>query len=355
MLNQAQYELMHYPHRSFGYYLGYPFKVLAGRNNDPNDMMGFPNACLAKAMMDYYKKNITLDESKELLDIVQRYYSRWILTGHKIHSLDDAYAGMALLDLYQLSPEKKYKKAIDAIYDFILKQETDDMGSFVTKTKEGYRYVYAETIGSICPFLAKYGKIFEDSGAVNMAAVQIENYVTYGMDEKTMLPYHGYNSDNLMKMGIIGWGQVVGRLMIGMAETLNYMDPEYGNYEIIRQEYRRLVDKVESYQAEGGLYHWLLNAKEGPADTGASAMILYSIGQSMENKNLISIHRNRMMRGVEALKACVQEDGSLLGCSAQAKGFGVYPIEFADYPWGLGPAISLFTILEETETKNPII
>lgn len=355
MLNQAQYELMHYPHKRVGYYLGLPANTLFGRNDNSNDRVGFANACLSKAMMDYYKRNINSEESKEILNIVKRYYDRWILTGKKLRSIEDAFAGMALLDLFQITSDRKYEKATKEIYNYILKQDTDNMGSFVIRTKEGYRYVYAEIIGCVCPFLAKYGKLFDDSGAVNMAAVQIENFLTYGMDEKTYLPYHGYNSDTQMKMGIIGWGQAVGKLLIGMSETLYYMDSEYSNYEIIRQEYRRIVDKVESNQSEGGLYHWQLSAKDGPADTAASAMILYSIAQSLENKILISIHRSRMMRGVDSLKACIQEDGSLPGCSAQAKGFNCYPVEFSDYPWGLGPAISLLTILEGTDTKNVLI
>lgn len=352
MLNQAQYELMNYPHRGIGYYLGYPVSSVSGKNKKYKDKMGYPNAVLAKAMMDYYKKHVNSEEAREIMDIVRRYYGRWNLRGKKLYSIEDAYAGMALIDVYRITGEEKYKEWIDRIYSYVMQQETDETSSFITKSKNGSKYVSVETIGTVCPFLAKYGKVFDDPSAVNMAIIQIENYMSRGMDEKTLLPYHGYDSDSGLKMGIIGWGQAVGRLLNGLSEVLYYMDADKPSYDTIRQYYRRIVDKVETYQAEGGLYHWQLSAKDGPADTAATAQILVSIAQSLEDKVLIGIHRSRMLRGVEAIKACIQEDGTLPGAAMQADGFNNYPVEFGIFPWALGPALSLMVAVEEESTEK---
>ena len=347
MLNLAQYELMNYPHKNAGYYLSYPFKALAGRNDDPNDRMGYPNGLLAKAMMDFYRAHTNTEEAREITDLIKRYFGRWAFGGRKLYSLEDAYVGMTLIDIHQITGDERYKEGVDKIYHYIIEHETDDAGSLIPDPLARDKYIYVNTIGTVCPFLAKYSSVYGDMGAMNMAIVQIENYLASGMDEKTQLPYHGYNSETGMKMGIIGWGQAVGKLLMGMSETLFYMDPTSPSYENIRQCYRRIVDKVETYQAEGGLYHWQLSAKEGPADTAATAMILSAVAQSLEDKVLIGIHKSRMMRGVEALKACIQEDGSLPGAEADAEGFSMYPLKFDSYPWGLGPALSLFVATEE--------
>lgn len=355
MLDQAQYELLNYPHRSFGYYLAKPFKLLSGRDNDPNDRLAYSNAVLAKAMMDYYKKHINSEEAREILAIVKRYYSRWSMGGRKVYSLEDAYGGMAMMDMHQITGDDRYKEGADIILkQFIMSAETDDAGALISKKTATGRYVYAEYIGYVCPFLAKYGSLYEDMAATNLAVSQIENFINRAMDEKTVLPYHGYDVDTGMKMGVIGWGQAVGMLLIGMSETLNYMEPDDFGYENIRQTYRRIVDKVESYQAEGGLYHWQLSTKEGPADTAGTAMILYSIAQALESKVLIGIHKSRMLRGVEALKACIQEDGTLPGAGAYSPEFNNYPMQYDAYPWALGPALSLLTMVEEEEPKTII-
>ena len=115
---------------------------------------------------------------------------------------------------------------------------------------------------------------------------------------------------------------------------------------MIKQAYRRLVDKVEAYQLEGGLYSWQLGAKDGPVDTSATGMILYAIARSLETKVLIGIHKSRMVRGREALWNSVK-DGKIYGCLAECQGFSMYPQVYGAYPWSLGPALSLFVMTEE--------
>lgn len=352
MLNLAQYEVLNYPHKPVGYYLARPFKALVGNDKEVRDRAAFGNAILAKAMMDYYKKHVNTEEAKEILEVVKRYVDRIIFGRTKLRVIDDAYSGMVILDLYQITNSDKYRKAAQKLYAQIEKAEADSLGAIIYRPREKDSHVHVETIGAVCPFLVKYSTVMGDPNAMTLAITQIDNLINYGMDEKTILPYHGFDSSSGMKYGIIGWGQAVGKVMIGLSETLYYMPTDRPEYETIRQFYRRLVDKVETYQADGGLYHWQLSAKEGPADTGASAMILYSIAQSLEDKVLIGIHKSRLLRGTEAIIACIQEDGSLPGASAEANGFNDYPMIFDAFPWALGPAISLLTLLEEELTKN---
>ncbi|MCQ2080745.1 MAG: glycoside hydrolase family 88 protein [Lachnospiraceae bacterium] len=347
MLNQAQYDLLNYPRRSVGFHIARPFKALSGRNNDPVDRLAYSNSVLAKAMMDYYKKHVNSEEAKEIMDVVKRYFQRWSFGGKKIFHVDDVYAGMALIDVHEITGDDRYKEYADIILNWVMAAETDQEGSLFYRPAKKDNYIMAETIGYVCPFLAKYGATYNDMNATNMAITLIQNYVAHGFDEKLILPYHGYNTENGMKMGIIGWGQAVGQVMIGMAETLQYLETDRPSYESLRMTFRRIVDKVEAYQLEGGLYAWQLPAKDGPVDTAATAMILYALGISLEDKVLIGIHKSRLLRGVEALKECIQEDGSLPGAALPAKVPGSYPMEFGAYPWALGPALSLFVLLEE--------
>lgn len=347
MLNRTQYELLHYPHYGAGKYLGQPFSALFSKNHKRLSKITFGNGLLAKAMMDYYRKNVNTEEAREIMEVVRRYYDKWINRGCHIYTLDEAFVGVALIDVYEITKNKKYLRGIEAIMSFLTHYDTDQSGSFILHRDNKEKHIYVDTIGYVCPFLAKYAKTFDDSNAMAMAVTQITNFLQFGMDDRLILPYHGYDSDSGVKYGIIGWGLAVGRLMMGMSETLSYMDTANPGYEIIRQGYRRIVDKVESYQTEGGLYTWQLSAKDGPADTAASALILYSIARSLEDKVLIGIHRSRMQRGADALKLFVQEDGSIPGASADTDTFNEYPIDFGDYPWALAPALSLFVLLGE--------
>ena len=351
MVKEAEEELLHYPKRGTGYRIKRLLKGFLGKGMEPLDKINWPNGLLAKSLMDYYMQNKNSEEALIIISCLKRYYDRWIRSGCKVYYVDDLVSGVTLIDLHQVTGEEKYKKAADTMVQFLYHHERDEAGNFPYRPKQGNGYVFADMIGMVCPFLCKYGSTYGDSNAVNLAVSQIQNFISYGMDEKTGLPYHGYQYESGVKYGIIGWGRAVGWMMIGMAETLAYLDTSRPSYEIIKQAYRRLVDKVEAYQLEGGLYSWQLGAKEGPVDTSATGMILYAIARSLETKVLIGIHKSRMVRGREALWNSVK-DGKIYGCLSECQGFSMYPQVYGAYPWSLGPALSLFVMTEEKKQEK---
>ncbi len=350
MVRTAEEELLKYPNRGMGYYLKRTAKMLAGKSVEPLDKINWPNGLLAKGLMDYYMKNKNSEEARIITNCLKKYYDRWIRTHHKMYYVDDLVSGMTLIDLHQVTGEEKYKEAADAMLQFLLHHERDEAGSFPYRPKQGNGYIFVDMIGMACPFLCKYGSTYGDTTATNLAITQIQNFISYGMDEKTGLPYHGYQYESGVKYGIIGWGRAVGWLMIGMSESLAYLDVNRPSYESIKQAYRRLVDKVEAYQLEGGLYSWQLGAKDGPVDTSATGMILYAIARSLDTKVLIGIHKSRMIRGRDALMGSVKE-GRIHGALAECQGFSMYPQVYGAYPWSLGPALSLFVMTREEENS----
>lgn len=350
MVKEAEQELLHYPERKIGYYVKRRLKLIMGRGAEPIDKINWPNGLLAKGLIDYYMGHKNSEEAREIREVLQNYYDGWIKNGHKMYYLDDALSGVALIELHQITGEECYKQAADEMMRFLSFHITDKAGSLLYRPNQKNGYIFADSIGMICPFLCKYGSTYGDAKAIQLAVTQIQNFIDFGMDGKTGLPYHGYKFEDGLKYGIIGWGRAVGWLMLGMSESLAYMEELSPDYEYIKQIYRRLVDKVESYQLENGLYCWQLGAKEGPVDTSATAMILYSIAQSLDMKVLIGIHKSRMMRGREALFGMVRE-GKLDHCLAECQGFSMYPQVYGAYPWSLGPALSLFAITDDQKEK----
>jgi len=345
MVKEAEQELLHYPERNAGYYIKRRLRLIMGKGAEPIDKINWPNGLLAKGLADYYTAHKSEEEALGIREALQAYYDGWIRGGCKIYYLDDALSGVGLIELHQMTGEERYKKAADEMVRFLSFHITDKAGSLLYRPNQKNGYVFADSIGMICPFLCKYGSTYGDAKAIQLAVTQIQNFIDFGMDPKTGLPYHGYQFESGLKYGIIGWGRAVGWLMAGMSESLSCMDEGSPDYEYIKQIYRRLVDKVESYQLENGLYCWQLSAREGPADTSATAMILYSIAQSLNRKVLIGIHRSRMVRGREALFGMVKE-GKIDHCLAECQGFSMYPQVYGAYPWSLGPALSLFSITE---------
>lgn len=345
MVKEAERELLNYPEWSMRFRLKRTVKSIIGKSVAPPDKFNWPNGLLAKSLSDYYAEHKNSDEARVILECLRKYYDRWIVNKYPMYYLDNAVSGMALIDLYQSVKENKYKQAMDKIAQYLYCHERDETGSFCYRPAQQNKYIFVDGIGMTCPFLCKYGSIYNEEKAVSLAVTQIQNFLDFGMDKKTGLPYHGFQYESRIKFGIIGWGRAVGWLMIGMAESLASMEPQIEGYESIKQAYRRLVDKVETYQLENGLYSWQLGAKEGPVDTSATAMILYAIALSIKSGILIDIHKSRMLRGRNALLG-LAKDGKIDNCLAECLGFSMYPQTYGAYPWSLGPALSLFALTE---------
>ena len=341
MVQKAQEQLLHYPESSTGSDLKRIIRLLMGQKVPPKDNFNWPTGLLAKALSDYYYAHRNSEEAREIQDCLKKYCDRFIRRSCKMYYLDDAVSGLALIELHQITKDEKYKQAADAVAQYLFQHETDDAGSLLYRPEQKNGYIFADMIGMVCPFLCKYGVTYDSNSAINLAVTQITNFIAYGMDEKSGLPYHGYELKSGMKYGIVGWGRAVGWLMIGMSETLALLDERRSGYETIKQAYRRMVDKVEAYQLAGGWYTWQLPAKEGPVDSSATAMILCAISRSLESKVLIDIHKSRMLRGLEALQSVVTEDGEVPDALAECQGFSMYPQVYGCYPWSLGPALSV--------------
>lgn len=318
-------------------------KRLTGRKLPPLDRLNWPSGLLANALIAYYKNHLNLEISLVIKHALIKYYQHFINSRQKFHYLDNAIAGQALIDLYQSTNDERHKVLLDEMVKYLKQHPVDDEGSLPYRPAQENKHIFADGIGMICPFLCRYGHTYGDETAIHLAVKQIQNFLRNGMDSRSGLPYHGYDHKSQTKFGIVGWGRACGWLMMGMVDSLVYMDKGSPEYDEVKQAFRRLVDKVEAYQREDGFYPWQLPAREGPYDTSATAMILYAIARGLENDILIGIHRSRLVKGQTALVQAAA-DGKLGNCLAECGGFGIYQQTYGAYPWSLGPALSLFSV-----------
>ena len=149
MVKEAEYELLHYPEKNLGTCIKRMVKTIAGKNPAPADKINWPTGLLAKSLADYYMTHKNSDEAREILDCLKKYYDRWIRSGCRMYYLDDAFSGMALIDLHQTTGEEKYKQAADKIAEYLFHHETDDAGSLPYRPKQQNGYIFADYVRKI--------------------------------------------------------------------------------------------------------------------------------------------------------------------------------------------------------------
>lgn len=351
MEEEAKKQLLHYQENGISQAIKNIIKKTAGRYVPPNDLIFWPTGLLANTLMENYGK---WEDKEAVLTALTAYYDRWIDKGMPIFYMDDILCGTALIDLYKLTGREKYKAAADEMAEFLYhmeEREADQSGSLPYRPSQKNHFIFVDGIGMICPFLCKYGVEFGEERAIQMAVRQIRNMLSYGMDEKLMLPYHGYRYESKVKYGIIGWGRAVGWLLMGMSGTLRFLPAEGESCEELREIFSKVVESIASYQKENGAFSWQLEAIEGPEDSSATAMIAQAVAEGLKYgilKGNTEIEKcgHLVGRAADYIESC-EKDGKIFHCSGECMGFSEYPQVYGAYPWSLGPGLNLLSVAGE--------
>lgn len=354
MEKEAVEELLNYHRRDWKQKAKNKVKRAAGRYVPPMDMIFWPTGLIANVLAE----NLDAWENREnVLQALRIYFDRWITKGMPLYYVDDVLCGVALLIIYEETGEEKYRTGADKMAEYLFElwdREADASGSIPYRPAQKNRHVYVDGIGMICPFLSMYGVRFGNEKAVNIALTQIENMLKHGMDEKTGLPYHGFQYENRIKYGIIGWGRAVGWLLMGMAGVFKAL----GEYEAnlmrinnLAEAFEEIVDKTMTYQRENGAFSWQLETLEGPEDSSASAMVACAVGDGLELGILETGNEGNPYESLTARTAAYlvecETEGKIGKCLGECAGFSQYPQTYGAYPWSLGTALKVMLFVRE--------
>ncbi|MBO5209437.1 MAG: glycoside hydrolase family 88 protein [Lachnospiraceae bacterium] len=337
-------------------------KYILRRPTATEDLIFWPTGLLAEGLWHCLQEVYVVTADKEILRTepgrmqteietsLATYFVRWQKKGCPVTFLDDLLAGEVFLKIYEEYQRNKkenamigadnaetYLQAIEKLATYVHAYPTDETGSFPYRANQQNGYVFVDSIGLTCPFLYGYGRVFEKSDSMELAVKQIANFLAYGMDAATGLPYHGYDVASGTKYGIIGWGRAVGWLLRGMTGC---MTTDYG-LELLREPYLALMDAVLSYQRKDGYFSWQLQAMEGPADTSATGMICVALQEGIRRGFLQGgSYAQVLEKGIRAVRKSTK-NGKVYDCSGECEGFSQYPQRYGAYPWALGAALVL--------------
>lgn len=339
LMSETKYQLFHYPQTTKKQDIKYLIKrVLRPTHTPKRDFFSWPQALLAQSL-----------ETAGELETLKKYLNLWIEKGLPIHNIDNVMNGYSLLYVFEETKEEKYKQAADKLYEYLI-QYTKDMNGNIPYRKGNPSHIYVDGVGMLVPFLCRYGAAFEKKEAIDLGIKQIRDFLKYGMDDVTGLPYHGYDLETEVKHGIIGWGRALGWLLLAMADSIEYLPDEKTQKEMT-EAFQQLIGAAVKYLREDGYFSWQLSATEGPKDTSATAMIGYALKKgkiyfnckaNQEQKAFVnddkkSVAVEEVLEKIEAALLSSCKNGKIYDCSSECHGFSQYPQVYGAYPWSLGP------------------
>lgn len=200
-----------------------------------------------------------------------------------IKQVEQSQCGMVALYLYKKTNEDVYKKYADSVYGYLLSQDTD-YGIVFRAGDKGNR-ILVDTLGMAIPFLTEYGKMFGLEEAVELAERSLEQYVEYGVDDKTGIPAFAFRIPSPhIKLGCPNWGRGVAWFILG----LMYVDVSHlsANTQNKIIKFERSI--IELWNKNKSFRHFLC---EGGRDLSAELPILYYL----VSKNQICLSENDLM------------------------------------------------------------
>lgn len=342
---------------------------IPGKRPAPLDAFSWPNALLGKGLLCVYEAF----GEENALRAVADYLKRWKTKGFPIRYVDNLMNGTLAMELEELLRRTENSAALNAPTGtfgaaevsgcLALCREAADACAAWLKTaprsgqgivpyrKQHPDWMFADALAMVSPFACRYGKERGDRELSELGLRQLTKFLEKGMDVRSGLPYHGYDEKTGMKYGIIGWGRACGWMLLGLAESLPYVEKEKGAFAELEKAYRELMTQVFGWQREDGGFSWQLSAQEGPADSSAEGMIglAWALAQKKccgteEKETPICAFEaetgmnERITRLYEILKKRVN-NGKVGSCSGECLGFAEYPQVYGSYPWGNGSVL----------------
>ncbi|MBN2010890.1 glycoside hydrolase family 88 protein [candidate division KSB1 bacterium] len=294
--------------------------------NNPYIEWKYWNGVLNLAMLDLYK--LTGDEKykQQVVDNYQfvfdnlDFFKALYEAGIKETGMDQFFQmqmldhcgsmGTGLIEVYRIDKKQAYRTYLDKVADYIMHKEHRLDDGTLARTGPYNMTVWLDDLYMGIPFLAHYGKLTNDPQYFDFAAKQVKQYNKYLYDKNTGLYFHCYFS-NTNENGVARWGRANGWSMIGQLHLLEMLPIDHPDRDTLLAIYRQQVVGLARYQSESGLWHQILDKPDSYLETSCSAMFTYAVAKAVNEGWLDDTFSTIALAGWDGLKTKIRPDGQV--------------------------------------------
>lgn len=192
---------------------------------------------------------------------------------------------------------------------------------------------FVDTLGMVCPFLALYGRIYQEKKYLNLAVEQIRKFRKIGLYTGSQLPCHAVNIENQKPLGIYGWGRGTVWYIIALVDTFREL-PEGCVKREVKQWICEAAEEYLTYQKEDGSFYTILQGA-GQYDSSVTAGMAYfyrSCAEIFENQEYKKIAE----RCITRIMKVTMKNGAIDQCQGDTHGIGIFSQVFDIMPFVQG-------------------
>lgn len=248
------------------------------------------DGCMMSSLIEMYKTT----NDRKYVDFVIKYTDFYVNDDGTInyyerekYSTDDVCESRILFDLYKITGNEKYSKAIEFTYEQIKKHPRTKEGNFWHKLIYPNQ-IWLDGLYMMQPFYTRYQTERNNKDYADIVK-QFSNVRKIMFDENAKLYYHGYDSSREMfwsdkNTGLSKnfWLRSIGWFTVGLVDVLDYMDEQmYDEYNAIKVILKESIDGILQYQDKASKMFWQVpnfpNREGNYLETSGSSMIAYAV------------------------------------------------------------------------------
>ncbi len=283
----------------------------------------------------------------------------------KEYNIDHVTSGTALLLLYRVTGDEKYKRAVELIRSQLKTHPRTKEGGFWHKNiYPNQMWLDGLYMGE--PFYAEYSAVFHEDANFDDIVNQFVWMEKHARDEKTGLLYHGWDESKEQKWAdkTTGrsphfWGRAMGWYAMALVDVLDYFPkdhPRRGELIAILNREAAAIEKVQD--AKTGVWWDILDLggrEKNYLEASGSVMFVYALAKGVREGYLPEKYLKVAERGWEGSKKQFikinAQGGTDLEGTVSVSGLGGKPYRDGSYEYymseklrtndakGLGPAI----------------
>lgn len=182
------------------------------------------------------------------------------------YNIDRVNGGNFLFDMYQLTSDPKYRKAIELLRSQMETHPRVSEGAFWHKKIYPHQ-VWLDGLYMASPFLARYAKEFNQPQIFDDVVTQFRVCDKYTLCPVTGLNFHAWDESREQRWAnkITGqsphfWGRSIGWYMMAMVDVLDYLPLNHPGRPEIIQMLQRLSHALLKYQdKKTGMWYQVVN------------------------------------------------------------------------------------------------
>jgi unsaturated rhamnogalacturonyl hydrolase len=219
-----------------------------------------------------------------------------MIKGYEVdeYNIDHVTPGRAMLTLYRVTGDAKYKKAVDLLRSQLKTHPRTKEGGFWHK-KIYPNQMWLDGLYMGEPFYTEYSATFGEDNYNDIANqfVWMENHAR---DAKTGLLYHGWDESKQQKwanketgLSPHVWGRAMGWYAMALVDTLDSFPKDHPRRAELVRILNREAEAIAKYQDKEGLWWDIIDLpkkEKNYQESSAAAMFVYALAKGVRQGNL---------------------------------------------------------------------